>query len=59
MLYFAVEFVQLDTDKLVFGVVVEQLAFPVGQFAVDEVAYGIVLVFCVVEFGDSVVAGVV
>ena len=38
LLHFAVGFVQFGADELVFGVVFEQLAFAVGQFAVDKVA---------------------
>ena len=59
LLYFAVGFVQFGADELVFGVVFEQLAFAVGQFAVDKVAQGVVLVSGTVEFGDPVAAGAV
>ena len=57
LLYFAIGFVQFGADELVFGVVFEQLAFAVGQFAVDKVAQGVVLVSGAVEFGDPVAAG--
>ena len=38
LLYFAIGFVQFGADELVFGVVFEQLAFTVGQFAQGQVA---------------------
>ena len=59
LLHFAIGFVQFGADELVFGVVFEQLAFAVGQFAVDKVAQGVVLVSGAVEFGDPVAAGAV
>ena len=59
LLYFTVGFVQFGADELVFGVVFEQLAFAVGQFAVDKVAQGVILVSGAVEFGDPVAAGAV
>ena len=59
LLYFAIGFVQFGADELVFGVVFEQLAFAVGQFAVDKVAQGVVLVSGAVEFGDPVADGAV
>lgn len=49
----------LGADQLVFGVVLEVLVFAVRELAVDQVAQGVVLVFCAVEFGDSVAVGAV
>ena len=46
-------------DELVFEIVLVILVFAVGQLAVDQVAQGVVLVFCAVEFGDSVAVGAV
>ena len=54
LLYFAVGFVQFGADELVFGVVFEQLAFAVGQFAQGQVAQGVVMVLCPVISGNAV-----
>ena len=54
LLYFAVGFVQFGADELVFGVVFEQLAFTVGQFAQGQVAQGVVMVLCPVISGNAV-----
>ena len=54
LLYFAIGFVQFGADELVFGVVFEQLAFAVGQFAQGQVAQGVVMVLCPVISGNAV-----
>lgn len=46
-------------DELVFEIVLVILVFAIGQLAVNQVAQGVVLVFCAVEFGDSVAVGAV
>ena len=54
MLHLAVGFADFGVGELVFGVVTEVLGFAVGQFAVDEVAEGVVGVVDAVVFAQAV-----